>query len=242
MQNIITIKKGSAEWRDLFYDCNTDDWYRNGTDTLYAKGDLSALLDQNRPKLLVTGTRLVEPEDIKTTKRIVRALADNPYKPVIISGLAVGSDTIIHSEALAAGVPTVAVLPCGPEAPVYPLRNTDLANEISATPGCALLTQFPGAEYPSAVNCLLRNHTMAMISDFGIVTACRKKGSAIVCARLLHERDRRVFAVPGAILDITHKGCNKLIYDKIADILCDYDDLKDICAMRKSNSYVNPYQ
>lgn len=236
MQNdIITIKRGSAQWRELFHYCDPSILDKLNTEALYAKGDLSALLDPERPKVLVTGSREAEQEDEKTIKHIIRALAVNPARPVVISGLAVGSDTVVHTAALTMGVPTIAVLPCGLEAPVYPSRNTELANKITGRPGCALLTQFPGAQFPSAINCMLRLHTMTMLSDFAVIACSRKKGSSLVCARLLYDFGRKVFAVPGAISDIMHKGCNNLIHDHIAEILCDFNELESISVMRKSN-------
>ena len=238
-----TIRKGSASWRELFYDTDpTASWGPNwDTDALRAMGDLSALLDEGRPKVLVAGTRDLDCYGKEAVHRVVGALAANPLRPVVVSGLAFGTDTLAHELALEAGLPTVAVLPTGLDT-VYPYCNRDLARQIASTPGCALLTQFKDGTAPMAVNFLARNMTMAMITDIAVIPQTKVKGGAIVAARYMHERRRRVFAVPGRLGDVRSAGCNLLIERNIAEIYTEgYTEpfLKGLSVLRKSSEYVN---
>ena len=47
----------------------------------------------------------------------------------IVSGLAIGCDTIAHQACINAGRPTAAILPCGIDQ-IYPKQNTGLADKI----------------------------------------------------------------------------------------------------------------
>ena len=239
--NNIEIKKGTAAWRDLFYDNDTEAFWGPDfrTDTLYAKGDLSALLDQERPKILFAGTREIGDEERTLIHRIVHEIAQNPAKPVIVSGLAIGTDTAAHEAALNAGLPTVAVLPNGLDT-VYPFANKGLAEAISTTPGCALLTQFPERTIPEAINFLARNKTMAMISDIAVIPFSRLKGSAMMTAKLMSDRCRRVIAIPGKPFETLSEGCNELILSGTAEIFTTrytIQFLKELYVMRKSSEY-----
>ena len=62
------------------------------------------------------------------------------YGPVIVSGLAFGIDGLAHSEALKAGLKTIACLPNAFGKPIYPSAHKALAAEV-AKEG-ALLSDF----------------------------------------------------------------------------------------------------
>ena len=232
------IKKGSPEWRELFYDNDTAAFWGESEkiDTLYARGDLSALLDESRPKVIVTGTRDPKDADMYAVQQVMRALAANPYRPVVLSGLAIGTDTQVNSIALRYGIPTVAVLPCW-LGNIYPFANKTLAERIASTPECALLSQFPEGTLPDATKMISRNKTMAMIADTAVITSAKKVGSPYIVGRLMFQRGRVCYAVPGRPGEINSEGCNYLIKEGVCRILPDFEELEDIYVMRKSNEY-----
>ena len=237
-----TITKGSPGWRELFYDNDVTNAMTpaHDFDSVNVLGDISALLDQDRPKVLVVGTRDAHAHESAMVGRIIEALSRNPWKPVVISGLALGTDTFVHRSALEHGLATVAVLPNGVGDDVYPRINRELAEQIASTPGCALLSQFPDGTAPMAVNFILRNKTMTMISDIAVIVATKEKGGSMICARMMDERNRRVFAVPGRPDDIRSRGCNELISQGVAEIYTESHTvpfLQNLCVMRKSNEY-----
>ncbi len=93
---------------------------------LFYKGDISLLKQENR-NIAVIG--LLNPDsDIELTeKKIVSKLVER--KATVISGLALGCDTIAHEQTLACGGKTVAFLP-GTLASILPSSNKNLAERI----------------------------------------------------------------------------------------------------------------
>lgn len=201
--------------------------YPNNPPTFRFKGDLSALLDEKRPRVAVIGTRDMSPQGKAYTIQIVSALAERDDKPVVISGLALGIDAIAHRAALQAGLPTVAVMATGLDK-VYPYHHTGLAEDITFSEGSGILTQFPDKTAPMAFNFLYRNRTLALLCDAVIVVESRTKGGAMVTARLAFDWEIPVYSVPGRPDDIRSSGCNELIRNRMAEPLFDFDRLKTI--------------
>lgn len=199
--------------------------YPNNPPTFRFKGDLSALMDENRPRVAIIGTRDMSAQGKEYTIQIVSALAEWTDKPVIISGLAFGIDAIAHRAALQAGLPTVAVVATGLDK-VYPYCHTGLAEDITSSEGSGILTQFPDKTEPLAFNFLYRNRTLALLCDAVIVVESKTKGGAMVTGKLAFDWDIPVYAVPGRPDDIRSRGCNELIHNKVAEPLFDFEELK----------------
>ena len=81
---------------------------RNSPDKIYALGNLNLLKEKS---FSIVGSRGLTEYGEKYEKRICKefALRDIP----IVSGMAIGADTIAHSTALIYKGKTIAVLPCG---------------------------------------------------------------------------------------------------------------------------------
>ena len=220
---ITTIKKNTLEWTKLIKDDYPGPKGTNGkeTDTVYIKGDPSLLLapeTARRPRVAVIGTRDIDSYGRQAVCEIITALSKREDKPIIVSGLALGVDQYAHRFALQIGLPTVAVLPTGVDK-IYPLQHENLAADIASTEGCCLVTQFPNKTAPNTVHFLWRNHLITHLADAVIVVESKKKGGAMVIARLAQEQDIPVFAVPGRMGDPRSEGCNQLIKEEIAEIL-----------------------
>lgn len=107
---------------------------------LFARGDVGAL---NADKAVaIVGTREPTQFGAKMGRRLAQILAEDGY--VVISGLALGCDTVGHEGALDAGGKTVAVLPTPIDAPVYPKQNKVLAQRILDNGGTLLSEYAPG--------------------------------------------------------------------------------------------------
>lgn len=239
--DIKTIRKGSQYWRDLFYNIKTDIYLEADFDKqLYYKGDITALLDQERPKILITGTRSAyEKEHLATIDRMIRELSQNHYRPVIVTGIACGVETYTVKSALKYGLAVIVLSACSLEE-IYPSANTKLAAKVVSSPECALLSCFPEGTAAIALNFLIKHRLASAISDCMVVPYSKNKGGSIVAANLMYELDKLVYALPGRIGDEVSQGCNTLISTGKARILYSYDQLKSIYVMRKSNEYVNP--
>ena len=195
-----------------------------GTEPVFRfSGDGTALFDPARPKVAILGTRTPSDVDVQVTKRLVAVLSENPSRPVILSGLAVGTDTVVHTAALACGVSTYAVMPCGLDM-IYPSQNIELATLIQKRGG-GLLSCFPDGERPSATNFFHRAKAIALMSDVLILPCARRNGAAVVAARFATSQGNpNVFAVAGPPDSVTHGGCNQLIRENIATIICSLEE------------------
>lgn len=194
--------------------------------TYKIKGDFYPLLDNARPRICIIGSRDIGANVISDIHRMVEVLSRREDKPIILSGLAVGTDTAAHKAALEMGLTTYAVMAQGIDS-VYPYQNRSLADEIIKAGG-GLITAFDDGTPPMAVNFLERTKQMVAMSDMVIIAAAREKGSSIVAAKYAADLDIPVYALPGQINDPHYKGSNKLIYTGDASILYDYEQLLNI--------------
>lgn len=178
-----------------------------------------------RPKnISIVGTRDISPYGQEWCAKTVEGLACTRQKPLIVSGLALGTDICAHKMAVENGLPTIAVMPTGPDA-VYPYRHLAFADELCRRPGCALITDYPPGTAPLPVNFLRRNRIIAGLSHATVLIESKIKGGGMMTARLAFSYDRDVFALPGRIDDTRSQGCNKLIAEKIAEPLVSVDGL-----------------
>ena len=106
-------------------------------------------------------------------RRTAEILVRNGY--AVVSGLAKGIDTVAHSAAISAGGQTIAVLGT-PLDKTYPAENARLQAEIMGKH--LAVSQFPPGRSVQRGNFVMRNRTMALISDATvIVEAGRSSGT-----------------------------------------------------------------
>ena len=179
-----------------------------------------------RRKIAVVGTRDISPYGSEWCSRIVQGLGRSKESPLIVSGLALGTDICAHMEAMDSGLPTVAVMATGPEA-VYPYRHKAFAERLASTKGCALITDYPPGTAPLAIHFLRRNRIIAGLSDSTILVESRIKGGGMMTARLAYSYNRDVYALPGRVDDSRSQGCNLLIKSKIAEAIDSVEGLTE---------------
>ena len=174
----------------------------------------------------VVGTRDISPYGREWCERIVHALARTSPKPLIVSGLAIGTDICAHKAALEASLPTIAVMATGTDT-IYPYRHRQIAEKMSGTQGCALVTDYPPGTAPLPVNFLRRNRIIAGLSHATILVESKIKGGGMMTCRLAFSYDRDVYALPGRADDLRSQGCNHLIRARMAEPLTSEEDIID---------------
>ena len=190
-----------------------------------------------RPKnIAVVGTRDISPYGKEWCAKVVGGLAETQQKPLIVSGLALGTDICAHRTAIEQGLPTIAVMPTGADA-VYPHRHLAFADQLCHTPGCALITDYPPGTSPLPVNFLRRNRIIAGLSHATVLIESKIQGGGMMTARLAFSYDRDVFALPGRVDDLRSQGCNKMIAEKVAEpLVCVESFIRSIGLDRASAS------
>lgn len=179
----------------------------------------------------IVGTRDLSPYGREWCERTVAGLAGSGDRPLIVSGLALGTDICAHRTALDCGLPTIGVMATGPES-IYPHRNEGTARRMISTPGCALVTDYPPGTSPLAIHFLRRNRIIAGLSLATILIESRIKGGGMMTSRLAFSYDRDVYALPGRADDLRSQGCNRLIKDKVAEPLTSVEELLDSLGMK----------
>lgn len=107
---------------------------------LFAKGDIRAL--NTEKAVAIIGTRNPTSFGAKMGRRLAQILAEDGY--AIVSGLAIGCDSVAHEGALDVDGRTIAVLPTPIDAPIYPRQNKELAQRILDKGGVLLSEYAPG--------------------------------------------------------------------------------------------------
>lgn len=192
---------------------------------LYIRSDTpDSGIFSDRPFVAVVGTRDLSLYGREWCRRIVEAMARSRRPPVIVSGFALGTDIVAHATALDCGLPTIAVLPTG-ITDVYPHRHWRWADRLAATPGCALVTDYPPGTGAIAVNFLRRNRIIAGLSSATLLIESKRKGGGLITADFAFNYNREVYALPGRVDDLRSEGCNLLIKRHTAEPITDPESL-----------------
>ncbi len=186
---------------------------------LYVAGKLT---EADQFAIAIVGTRNASQYGRQVTEQFAGELAG--HNVTIVSGLALGIDTIAHKAALDAGGRTIAVMACGLDT-IYPADNRGLAKRIVESGQGALITEFPLGVRPESRYFPTRNRIISGLSLGVLITEAPQKSGALITVKFALEQGREVFAVPGNIFSAKSTGVNKIIQEGahpvmgVADIL-----------------------
>ena len=169
---------------------------------IYYKGDIS-LLDKKHLKLAVVGSRKFSEYGKETTEMFVSKLAKDF---VIVSGLALGIDSIAHTSAIINGGRTIAVLGNGINF-CYLLENKDLYKELCEKH--LVISEYPPGVPPDPEKFPVRNRIIAGLCDNLLVTEGQIRSGTQITACLMANKGGNVFCVPTRIGE--ESICNRLI-------------------------------
>lgn len=136
------------------------------------------------------GTREPSPFGVAATERVTKALVGGGWS--IVSGLALGVDTLAHRACLDAGGHTVAVLANGLDS-VYPKANSRLAEEILEKDG-ALVSEQPVGAPAIPRNLVQRDRLQSGMSAGTVVNQTDIIGGSMHTARFTLMQGRVLFA------------------------------------------------
>ncbi|OGG23805.1 DNA protecting protein DprA [Candidatus Gottesmanbacteria bacterium RIFCSPLOWO2_01_FULL_43_11b] len=174
-------------------------------DVLYVKGDLATV---NLEKTIaVVGTRTMTPYGRKITKHLVTDLVKKGF--TIVSGMAIGVDSIAHQSAIDKGGKTIAVLGCGVDI-IFPPSNARLYWNIVNGNG-VVVSEIPPGTRTSKEQFVTRNRIISGLSLGVVVIEGSDHSGALITAKYAAEQGREVFAVPGPITSKMSQATNILL-------------------------------
>lgn len=185
---------------------------------LYSIGILPS---ERKTSVAIVGTRKPSSYGKEVTEQLAHELAKKGI--VIISGLALGVDSIAHRAALEAGGTTIAVLGNGLPR-IYPSTHKALAEQIVKSGG-AIISEYPEGTPPIGFRFLERNRIVSGLADAIIITEAASRSGTLNTAGHALEQGKELFVVPGNITSPLSAGCNALLRQgatpvtKVNDIL-----------------------
>jgi DNA processing protein len=195
----------------------------NAPPLLYVRGSVQ---EADNWALAVVGTRSPTSYGKEVTRQLVGELARHGI--TIVSGMAMGIDSVAHAAALDAGGRSIAVMGCGLDI-LYPSRNSGLAERMLQQG--AIISDYPLGTRPLAANFPPRNRIISGLSLGTLVVEAGEKSGALITVEFALEQGRDVFAVPGPIFNAKSKGTHQLIRNGAGLVSCAADILEELNLM-----------
>lgn len=174
---------------------------------LYVYGEAPLSLLSEIKLIGVVGTRMITNYGREVTQNLVRGLVKAGYG--VVSGLALGVDTVVHETTLANQGKTIAVLGCGVDL-IAPASNAWLYYRIVEYGGL-IISEMPIQHRPEKKLFPVRNRIISGLSIGIVVTEGAEKSGSLITASYAAMQGREVFAVPGPITSLQSKGTAALI-------------------------------
>ena len=214
-----SVEKAGLKWMTIF-----DEDYPKLLKTIYDPPlvfyYIGEILPSDSKAIAVVGTRKITGYGKLVTEDFTKGLVSAGL--TIVSGLAIGVDTIAHQTAIDNHGRTIAILGGGLNS-IFPPENTRLVLEIADGKG-AVISEFP-PDYPSvAGNFPARNRVISGLSVATLVTEAAEDSGSLITARLALEQGRDVFAVPGPVTSALSKGPISLIKEG-ARVVMEYGEI-----------------
>ncbi|MEA2715629.1 MAG: processing protein [Candidatus Parcubacteria bacterium] len=192
---------------------------------LYCAGALPPPSDEYR-YLSVVGARKYSSYGKEACQKLIEGLRGQPI--VIVSGLAIGIDSIAHEAALKSELMTIAFPGSGLSASaIYPHSHLRLAERIARSGG-ALLSPFEPEQGGAPWTFPIRNVLMAGISHAVLLIEGRRHSGTLQTASAALEFGRDVMIVPGSIFSDLSFGPHSLYRDGATPVHSSEDILETL--------------
>jgi DNA processing protein len=173
---------------------------------LYLKGNLPP---KDAKILCVVGSRKYSQYGKDVTQKLISSLMGRNV--AIISGLALGIDSIAHTAALDAGLYTLALPGSGIEnSALYPQSNIQLAERIIESGG-GIMSEFEPDKKSERYFFPQRNRIMAGLSHAVLIIEAEMKSGTLITSRLATDYNRDVLTIPHSIYSTTGQGPHMLL-------------------------------
>jgi DNA processing protein len=188
---------------------------------LYYRGKLPT---KNLKLLTVVGSRKYTTYGKQVVEELISGLAGYPIG--IVSGLALGIDSLAHEAALRAGLYTLAVPGSGiDDSVMYPVAHKQLAHRILEASG-GLMNEFEPTFQATKWSFPQRNRLVAGIAHAVLLIEAGEKSGTLITARMTADYNRELLVVPGSIFSSNSKGVHQFLKLGATPVTCSTDILE----------------
>ena len=191
---------------------------KNPPKKIYIKGN-AELLKENG--IAVVGSRTTSNYGRKMCKIFVNNLVG--YHLNIISGLAIGIDSLAHKTCIEAQGKTIAVLPCGLKH-IYPKNNEILYNKILEEGGL-IVSEYELDEKENSDHFRERNRIVSGLSIGTLVVESHRRSGTSITVRNTEEQNKKSFCIPSSLENTRGTGNNEMIRDRRAKLVTTVEDI-----------------
>ena len=157
--------------------------------------------------IAVIGSRDIHPKTIEITKLFTTSAVDKGFN--IVSGLALGTDTVGHKTAVDNSSKTTVILP-GPLDTITPSENKELVTQILENDGL-LLSEYPPGTPIEKKNFVERDRIQAGLSEGVFVGQSGIPGGTLHTVRYTLKYDRKLLVFDPSSEEKQYEGNNRLI-------------------------------
>lgn len=231
--NIARVRIGSPYYPVALYDIPDPPYL------LFCKGNVGLL--RSEALVAMVGTRTMTTAGKYSAFRMAYELAASGM--CIVSGMALGNDSMCHAGAIAAGGKTIAVLGSGIDV-IYPSQHATLYRHMAEQGHLVVSEYFPGTR-PYGYNFPLRNRIIAGMTFGTVVVEAAEKSGSLITADLAENYGRIVFAMPGYAYTASAAGSNKLtqqgavVTTDSSAVIREYNYVKGVRPLRYRRSHVS---
>ncbi len=159
--------------------------------------------------LSIVGSRKYSTYGKQVVEYLIKGLQG--FNVGIVSGLALGIDSLAHASALQHGLYTLSIPGSGiSDEVIYPSRHKGLARQILEGGG-GLLSEFEPSFRATKWSFTQRNRIMAGISHATLLIEATEKSGTLITARMATDYNRNLLVVPGNIFSGNSAGTHQFL-------------------------------
>lgn len=179
--------------------------------SLFVKGHLPY---KDVPSVAIIGARNCSGYGRQMAREFSREIANNGIQ--IISGMAVGIDSVAEQSAFDVGGVSYGILGSGVDI-CFPAANNSLYNRTILHGG--VISEYRPQTQPRSQHFPARNRIISGLADAVIVIEARERSGTLITVNMALEQGRDIYALPGRVNDSLSYGCNMLIKDGAIPLL-----------------------
>ena len=196
---------------------------------IYIEGDSELL---KKDSIAIVGTRKCTDYGKKCTQKFAKELAKENI--CIVSGLALGIDTIAHYYSMKEKGKTIAVIGSGFDH-IYPEENKYLSEQILQNGGC-IVSEYPPEESMNKAYFPKRNRIISGLAMGALLVEGRYRSGSMITARYAIKQNKQVFCIPNRINETAGYIPNLLIQNGAYLVMDPQDILEFYGLLEKKTS------